>query len=148
MKKLYLRCMLALVGASVMVASPATAKQSPGHLFLTPLTKEDTGFGAGCYASDKKDRFYFAEDGAFEPARIRVRGKRITFPIVQDVVDPSGQKASRIGAWTGRALRKGNTTVLFRVLSENAAERMQEIVMTVTHNGTTERRRLTMWCGS
>lgn len=148
MKKFNLPCTLALASVFVSVASAATAKPSPGQLFLSPLTDEDTSFGAGCYASDKKNRFYFAEDGAFEPARIRVRGKRITFPIVQDVVDPSGQKGSRIGAWTGRALRKGNTTVLFRVLSEKAAEDMQEIVMTVTHNGKTERRRLRMWCGS
>ncbi len=147
MKKTHLPCTLALVGALVSVANSSTAVAAPGQPFLTPLIKEDTSFGAGCYAYDSKKRYYFAEDGFTEPARIRVRGTRVTFPIVEEI-DPNGQMSSHIGAWKGRVLRKGNTTVLFRVLSEKADEDVQEIVMTVTHNGKTERRRLRMWCGS
>lgn len=149
MTKLVLLGPLSLLAATFPVACIAKIPPAPNAPFLTPLPKEDTSFGAGCYAYDKKRRTFFAEEIGDDPPRIRVRGVRVIFPPTESI-DADGQVSYRVGAWNERVLQKGVTTVRFRVLSEKTVgwDNQSEIIMTVTHDGKTDRRRLRMSCGS
>lgn len=139
---------LALTGGIVLAACAATARAAPDRPILTPLTKGDTSFGAGCYARDALSRPFFAEDGDQVTPTIRVRGVRVTLPMAEEV-GRDGQVATRIGAWDGRTIRQGRTTVRFRVPPGAAGmEGGTDFVMTVDHEGRTEHRRLRMSCGS
>ena len=146
---------LAAILVAALSVEAAPAKPAPTSALLTPLTRTDTDVGAGCYAYDSRKRYFFVQEFGDRPPMIRVRGKKITFS-VDPVVDADDVEQKPVGAWTGRVLRNGNTTVSFRVVSERSVEtspetdslRETDLIMTVVHDGVTDRRRLRMSCGS